>query len=87
MLSEHCVFEGYSQEHDHKEREEGDGGWRMEGREGWTEGTEHLLVYGASGTERGVKHGLVYISQEAHSNLRIRISAYIIIIFLKFQIP
>ena len=32
------------------------------GRDG-TEGTEHLLVYGASGTERGVgfKHGLVYI--------------------------
>ena len=26
-------------------------------------------------------------SQEAHSNLPIRISAYIIIIFLKFQIP
>ena len=38
-----------------------DGGQRG-GRDG-TEGTEHLLVYGASGTERdvGFKHGLVYI--------------------------
>ena len=62
MLSEHSVFEGHSQKHVHGGREEGteDGGQRKGGMDG---GTEDLLVYGTSGTERGVgfKRGLVYI--------------------------
>ena len=57
----------------------------MKGRDG---GTDDLLVYRTSGTERGVglKRALVYISPRAHSNFPIWVSVYNIIIFEKFEI-
>jgi len=70
MLSEHSVFEGYGQKHEHKEGGGGDGGWRAEGWGGMERRGRSTYLYTGRVAQNAVlgSNTVSFIfSQEAHS--------------------